>query len=214
MAWPVSLAAVAAREVRGICSSPQIIGFCFLMPVIWILIIWGLLGQGIVASAPVAFIDQDQTPLSREVGRMLSSVHGLGLETFLSPKEALNSLQAGGVYGVVLIPSGYAREMLSGSGGTVSLWLNENRYAAAGIIQAGVENAIKSLVLTNTYTSALKTGIGQENAKRLVTVLRTDFYEMGNADTSFLAFLGSTLIPSLIMITVMLGCLTAFVRQI
>lgn len=212
--WLSGFLSVVKREINGICSNSALVFFCFYLPVFWILIVWGLLGQGIIERVPVAFIDNDRTPLSRDVARAIHSQRTMGLETWLEPQAALEAMAAGNVYAVILIPEGYTRDALSGKGGTIATWVDENRYAVGGTIRAGLKNVFSALNIKDVYTSALKTGAGLDNAGKIVSIVHSDFYALGNVETSFLAFLGSTLIPSLVMIAAMLGFLTAFLREL
>lgn len=211
--WLQGFAKVFFREIKAIASSSGIVCFCFYVPLFWILVVWGLLGDGIMEHVPVAFIDNDRTPLSRELTRAIAAQRTFSLEDWLEPAQALDAMQAGSVYGVLLIPAGYTRESLSGAGGSVVLWVDENRYAVAGGIRESLGNVLAAFNMRDVYTSALKLGMEPDLAKRALANVHSDFYSLGNEESSFLAFLGSTLLPSLIMIAAMFGFLTAFLRE-
>lgn len=214
LAWLSACGAVFQREVAGIRHNLQLVIFCFCLPVAWLLVIWALLGQGVVTHAPVAFTDYDNTPLSRETARAIAACRSVKLESWPDAQSALAAMQAGTVYGVLLIPAGYERDKLAGRNASVVLWTDENRYAVATMLRAETGEAIRSLDNQTLFRDALATGIGPAGAKRLLSVIHSDFYALGNAESSFLAFLGSTLIPSLIMLSAMLGFVTAFLREL
>lgn len=212
--WLSAFATVFNRETTGICRNPALVFFCFYLPVFWILIVWGLLGQGVITHAPVAFIDNDNSPASRATGRAIAANRAIALETRPDIKTALQDMAAGSVYAVIMIPAGYARDSLKNGSASVVAWVDENRYAVGGTIRAGLQSVFSALDIQKVYTSALKLGENTAGAKKLASIAHSDFFVLGNQETSFLAFLGSTLIPSLIMIAAMLGFLTAFLREL
>lgn len=212
--WFLPMDAVLFREIRQMLESPQLLVFCFVVPLFWLLVIWGLLGQGVVQKVPVALVDQDNTQESRNLIRALDACRAISFVNFNSPNLALSSMRSGETYGVFLIPEGYAREKLSGKGGTLAVWLDENRYAVAGVLEAQTSAALTALSNEATSLKIMETGATPAEALRILSDIHADFYSLGNMETSFLAFLGSTLIPSLIMLGAMFAFITAFLREL
>lgn len=212
--WLSALNSVLLREFRQIAQSPQLIIFCFLAPIFWMLIVWGLLGQGLVQKVPTALIDQDKSAQSREVINALEACRAIKFINFESPNQALSAMRSGAVYAVFLIPPDFAREKLKGNGGSVIAWLDENRYAVAGVLEAQASAAIQALNNSDLVSKIFETGAAPAEASRMLSLVHADFYPLGNAETSFLAFLGSTLLPSLIMIGAMFAFVTSFLREL
>lgn len=212
--WLYAFKRVFQREIDGIYHNTQLVIFCFYVPVIWLLVVWALLGQGVVTHVPVAFIDNDNSPMSRETARTIASCRAVKLVSYLEPAKALGDMRAGKIYGVAMIPAGYEREKLTGHGSSLVLWLDENRYAAANMISAAVNSALQALADENMLDTALKTGASPADARRMLAVVHSDFYSLGNEEGSFLAFLGSTLLPGLIMLGAMFTFVIAFLREL
>lgn len=211
--WIKAVFACADRETRQMLRNRQLIFFCFFMPLFWILVVWGLLGDGVMEHLPVALVDQDKSPQSRAVIQAISACRAVRFVPFDEPDQALNDVKKGSAYGVLLIPAGYARHELSGKGGTLTLWLDENRYAAAGVLESEITGAMQAMKTEKTRISAMRIGASPAQASRLVSIVHDELNVLGNLQTSFLAFLGSTLIPSLIMIGAMFTFVTAFLRE-
>lgn len=212
--WFELVAAVAAREVRQLISRPQEIIFCGFMPVIWVLIVWGLLYNGVITDVPVAYVDHDNTSMSREIGRALDADRTMGLVTYNSHDEALAALKHGSVYGIIEVPEGYMKEQYKGTGSSLSVYLDENRYAVAGTIQTAVTTIMSAMTLQNMAKVTLLTGSGVSGAERIISGVHSDFYALGNMQFSFLAFLGSNLMPGVIMLAAVLSFVTAIVREV
>lgn len=211
--WLSNAAAGMNREMREWLGSPAEIIFCNILPVFWALVVWALLGTGVMERVPTGFVNEDMSPLSREVERAISSNQSFGLVPFSDRLEALEAMRRGDVYGVVAIPFGYARDMLSGAGASVSLYVDENRYAVAGTFQAGMSQVMGALVAERGLSRALNMGDGFAGATRVMTVVHSDFYALGNMQYSFLAFLGSTLIPAVLTIGAIMGFVTCILRE-
>lgn len=211
--WLSAFSRVFSREVKGIRESPQMAIFCFYWPLVWIVFVWLMLSHSVITDLPVAFIDNDNSPLSRELARSFSACPAVSPVAYASPAEALGAMRAGTVYAVLLIPAGYSRDQQSGTGSSIVLWLDENRYATAGTIQKQISDAMLAHQSGNTLRAALQTGAGPDEAKRMLAIAHSDFFSLANMEMSFQAFLASTLIPGLIMIGAILSFVTAFIRE-
>ncbi len=82
----------------------------------------------------------------------------------------------------------------------VLFYLDENRYAVAGTLQADLTSVATAISQERMIKTSMLTASGVKGAERLVTGLHSDFYALGNMQFSFLAFLGSNLVPGVIML--------------
>lgn len=212
--WFRGMSACAHRETGQMLKNRQLVFFCFLLPLIWILIVWGLLGDGVMQDLPVGLVDQDQSAQGRRVLRAIEACRAVKFVRYEQPEQALDALKEGSVYAVMLVSAGYARHELTGKGGTLVLWLDENRYAAAGVLSSEISGALEAEKVNKSVLEIMRLGASPAEAGRLVSVIHDEMNVLGNLQTSFLAFLGSTLIPGLIMIGAMFTFVTAFLREI
>ncbi len=143
----------------------------------------------------------------------LSSIRAIKPVVINTQAEALEELKKGTVYGIISIPFGYMKDTLSGRGSSISVYLDENRYAVAGGIQGDISGLMSALKLQQTAKSSLATGIGPAGARRLVEVVHSDFYALGNMGMNFNAFLGSNLIPGVLFLGSMFCFVTAIIRE-
>lgn len=211
--WLDGAAQAARREVRELAGSPAEIVFCLFFPVMWLLVVWGLLGEGVMTRLPTGFVDNDNTSVSRAIGRALNASRAVALVSHTGLEPAMRAMRQGSLYGIVTIPPGYTRDMLSGRGSSVSLYLDETRFAVAATLQLEVSSVISALGQERTFNTALRTGNGVAGAKRLVNVVHSSFFAIGNQQGSFLAFLGGALMPGVVMLGAMLGFVTSLVRE-
>ncbi len=211
--WIGGTRAAAAREARQMLRNRQLLFFCFILPLGWVLVVWGLLGDGVMQKVPVALVDQDRSSQSREILRAIGAARAVHFIRFEEPTPALDAMKAGDVYGVLLVPAGYGRNELKGEGGTLVLWLDENRYAVAGVLNTEISGALQAEKMDAAKLEFMRLGLAPTQAARATSIVHDEFVALGNLQTSFLVFLGSTLIPGLIMIAAMFGFVTAFLRE-
>ena len=178
------------------------------------LVVWGLLGDGIMTRVPVGLVDEDMSAQSQEVIRALDAARPLGLESYANSAEALAAMRQGGIYGVIVIPFGYARDTLTGKGGTVVLHTDENRYAVAGTFAIEVSAVMEALARERLAVRVMRAGAGAAGAERVLDLVHADFYRLGNMGSSFLIFLASTLLPGLVIIGATFAFMTAILREI
>lgn len=202
------------RECVLWAANPREVFFCDIMPIVWILIVWGLLGDGIMTKVPIGLVDEDRSSMSREVIRALDSARSLGLESYENSISALAAMRQGEIYGVVVIPFGYMRDKLSHTGSSVVLYTDENRYAVGGTFEEAVSGVMSALNDAQIAEALLKTGTGETGANRILNLVHADFYRLSNMGSSFLIFLSSTLIPALISIGATFAFISAILREI
>lgn len=202
------------RECVLWAANPREVFFCDIMPIVWILIVWGLLGDGIMTKVPIGLVDEDRSSMSREVIRALDSARSLGLESYENSISALAAMRQGEIYGVVVIPFGYMRDKLSNTGSSVVLYTDENRYAVGGTFEEAISGVMSALNDAQMAEALLKTGTGETGANRILNLVHADFYRLSNMGSSFLIFLSSTLIPALISIGATFAFISAILREI
>lgn len=211
--WLEASSASARRELRALTHRPAEIIFCWIMPLVWMLIVWGLTGNGMVQQVPVAFVDQDHSSISRSIANQFSATRSLGLDSYIDNADGLEALRTGKVYALISIPQNYGKDTLSGKGSSISLYLDENRFAVASTILADVNLVISNLNTQKAENSLLYTGGGIAGAQHKVDVIQADFYGLGNPASSFGAFLGSSLLPSILQLGALLCFATTLIRE-
>lgn len=196
-----------------ICNSPAEIVFCWIMPVIWMLIIWGLVGNGLMQDLPVAFVDNDHSKISRQICFDLDSIRSIRPISYSNTAEGMEALKSGKVYAMLVVPKDYSRDMTSGVGQSLVLYLDQTRYSIAGSIRGDITEYLKHFLKENIKQSSYLAGGGVSVAEHRLDVLKEDFFALGNPAFSFLPFLGSTLLPGLLQLAAALGFAACLIRE-
>lgn len=213
LAWIKSVNNCMRRETVEWSGNIGEVFFCAIVPVFWMLVVWALLGDGVITRVPVGFVDEDKSHLSREVARALDADRALELVHFENMQEAMRGMRDGSLYAVIVVPFGYSRDTLAGLGSSVAMYVDENRFAVAGTLQADFNAVMSSLANEKVFAKALKMGDGTSGAARVMNVIHSDYVALGNMQFSFLAFLGGALMPGVVMLGAMLGFVTSILRE-
>jgi ABC-type multidrug transport system permease subunit len=133
--------AIVRKEAREILRDPIYVGLAIVVP----LVVMSLLGLGFVLDVknlPVAFYDQDRSPLSREYIYSFTNSEYFrlaGLARDLA--DADHMLQAGKVRAIVIIPPEFSRRLNAGQRASVQI-LIDGSFASRALIVSGYIAAI------------------------------------------------------------------------
>ena len=153
--------------------------------------------NNVVRDIPVTIVDLDNTSTSRQMIRMLGATKELSVAQEVgSMQEAEQLFWDGNSKGVVMIPSGFEKEILNGNQTSVSVYCDATYFLiyketlsgtiqATGTLSAGVE--IKRLMASGT---------AEEQAMMLRDPMPSKFYSLYNPAGSY----GSSIMPGMILI--------------
>ena len=137
------LLAIVRKETREVLRDPIYLGLAIIVP----LVVMTLLAEGFVLdvkSLPVAFVDQDRSPTSREYVYAFTNSEYFKLVTLTDDMaRAEHMLQAAEVRAIVVIPPDFSRSLDAGRRPTVQV-LVDGSFAGRALIVSGYVSAIDS----------------------------------------------------------------------
>ena len=154
---PVRLLAIARKEFRQLVRDWRTLFILVALPAV-LLLIFGYALSFDVRNVPLAVLDRDHTPQSRELVRaMLGSESFAGVGVLTSEEEASVYLDGGLADAVLVIPRGYGRKLLSGEGVVVQALLDGSNS----------QQATTTLGYLNAHFSTHAIEVVQTEAERL-----------------------------------------------
>jgi ABC-2 type transport system permease protein len=153
--------------------------------------------NNVVRNTPMTVVDRDNTPLSRQLIRMIEATQEIEINRETSDfKEAEQLFWDGDSKGIILIPAGFEKEILKGDQTHVGLYCDAGYFLiykeclrgtlrATGTLSAGIE--IKRLMAA---------GISAEEAKKQRDPVTLRSYTVYNPSGSY----GSYVMPGLILV--------------
>jgi len=135
------LLAIVRKETREVLRDPIYLGLAIAVP----LIVMTLLAEGFVLDVknlPVAFCDQDRSPLSREYLHAFTNSEYFTLVDFTDDlARAERELQAASVRAVIVVPPDFSRKLKAGRPAAVQI-LVDGSFATRALIVSGYVAAI------------------------------------------------------------------------
>jgi ABC-2 type transport system permease protein len=121
---PVRLIAIARKEFRQLTRDWRTLFILVFLPAI-LLLVFGYALSFDVKNVPIAVLDHDRSPESRDVVRALLGAESFALVGVLeSHDEVAGMLDGGHADAVVVIPPGFGRAVVSNEGATVQALLD------------------------------------------------------------------------------------------
>ncbi len=146
--------AIVRKETREVLRDPIYLALAIAVPVV----IMSLLGFGFildVKNLPVAFYDQDRSPLSRDYIYSFTNSEYFHLVGFAAdPAQVEQMLQAGKVRAVVVIPPDFSRKLRGGNTVPVQI-LVDGSFASRALVVSGYVAAIDAQFNTQILSDYL-----------------------------------------------------------
>lgn len=142
----MSFMAALRRELRWLAGSRWDLALVTLAPLLTLLILGAMFLQSTARLLPIAVVDADHSPLSRQLVRNLHA--SAQVEVVAEPvqlAEAWTLARRTEVWAVVLIPEGLQRDALMGNEAAVLLYRNAAFYSVGALASRGVGDAVAAL---------------------------------------------------------------------
>ncbi len=186
--------AILERDLRKFIRNPLVVAMSLLMPIIY-LVILGNSFQGELKHLPVALVDLDGGPRSRDAADLLMALEAgpstIELVRLADQGFAMQGLREGVFKAVVVIPGGFSRDLMRRNLSEVGLFLDNAETISAMTIRAAVTSALSSL--GGEFISIRE----ERGAFRLRDV---ELYRKIDYD--------QTLIPGVVIMAIFLGAMT------
>lgn len=203
--------AVFCREIIRVARSRLLIIVVFVLPPLSFTFIAWFFSQGVLNSLPVAVLDQDNTPLSREIIRRMDATPGIRIHLPVSNfTEGRQAIQSGETYGLVVIPKGLEKDMLRGLAPRTILYVNNTYMIAASVIMKNAAMAMQSLSSGLELKRHMAEGQARKAAIGRIQPIRVDVRVPFNPYSNYFYFLAATLLPTMLHMFVITSAIYAF----
>ncbi|MDN3701785.1 ABC transporter permease [Vibrio artabrorum] len=179
--------------------------------------IWLIFSQGIARDLPIAVVDLEHSQISQQFTRLVDASPTLQVtQRYSSASEAAKAMIERNIYGYVVIPKHFDRDIYLGLNPQVSVFYNSQFILIGKLVNSALLHAqgtfnaqvevIKQLSHGNT---TIQSALGQ------AVTIQSQITPLFNKNTSYAQFLVSAVIPALWQIMIVVGTilvLTANVR--
>lgn len=203
MSWFAAARRSLRRELAYLAQSPWDRALFTWLPLAAFALVWAIFSAGQMRELPVAVIDRDDSPLSRELRRLVDA--GPAVRIAGRPPDhgaAIDAMRRREFYGVLEIPEDFSRKLLRGQSPEVVFFYNAQFSTAGGTVARDVQAAVATFGAGTRGIDRMAHG---ENPVAVAATLpRIDMQlEMAfNEATDYRVFLAADLVPSLLAILV------------
>lgn len=196
---------VLKRELKMMLSRPIylfstvfVMGFCYLF-------FLTLMNEGLPQRLPVAIVDQDQSTLSRRFYRELeaTATTDVVLAT-TSYQEAREAMQRGDIFGFIVIPKEFYKDVLSYRRPEISFYVN-NSFLVAGTLTYKDFAQMAALASGAVQREILRAkGMKDDDIMGRVQPIVLDSHMIGNQWTNYGIYLINIALPGILQLMILL----------
>ncbi|MEE2001372.1 ABC transporter permease [Alkalimonas sp. MEB108] len=179
------------------------------------LFVWWIFSAGQPEQLPIAVLDQDRSPLSRQLIRLVDAAPGVAVTLSADDSSiAVDALRKRKVYGLLILPKDLQNTVYQGQSAELVLQLNSQYTTYASTLQRGIQQAIGTAGAAISAERLQRLGVFTDASVATVMpvqVLATPLYNEG---PNYEVFLAATLIPALFQILAMVLTVSAIGREL
>ncbi len=165
-------------------------------------------GREVITKVPVAVVDMDRTPLSRELIRMIDATEEVRVASApRSRGEAERLFMDRTVYGVVVIPIDFERKVWRQDQATVSLYADAGYFMLNRQVSGGVRTAAGTLSASVEIKRLQAVGQSQTEAMSTRNPLQVVSTALGNPTGGYLAYIVPAVFTLILQQTLLIGIL-------
>lgn len=202
---------VFKREFARIRRYPIYLTMMFGLPLLSMFFFVGIFSKDVPRDIPIAVLDHDKTPLSRDLVRMFDATPSAGVAYHITDMaEGERMIKRGEILGVVEIPSGFESNILGGSQTRVTTYLSGVNLTSNGMLSKDLQTTATTFSTGVTIQMLTKRGLSEEQAYAQAMPVYFDKHVLFNPYTNY----GYYLLPSFLPMTLMIFALIVTILAI
>lgn len=187
----------------------------FWIPLLVMFLVWWVFSRPQIVNLPIGVIDQDQGRVAHTLVQYLDASPDLAVvQQYSSIEQAKQAIITRDIYGVVIIPSDFSRNIFSSKPAPVTLQVNAQYGTHSGIIQKGVQSVVATVSAGTEMQRLIKQGSAQSQVGAAYSPITIQRISLFNASTDYQLFLASTVLPALLHILAMIIGATTVGREL
>lgn len=199
------------EEWVRIFSTPRLLVILFGVPFFIFAYYTSLMGQGVPTKLPVAILDQDKTPLSRQLGLMLESTATIDLAYYVnSEQEGETLVRKNDAYAFIIIPKNFQKNVFKGNYTSVTCFYNGQYLLSGAIILKDFQTVAQTFMAGVVLETLEQKGLSQDQAMSSILPINTDLHVLYNPYTSYNYYLNIAFMPMALQIMVMIMAVYTF----
>lgn len=206
---------VFSRECKRIPSSKVCIWGIVIAPILSMIILLGMMRNGLPQQIPIAVVDYDNSSTSRTLIRQLDAFPKTNVKfKSLSFREARIKMEKMEIFAILTIPKDFAREAVSGDRPKLVYYTNNSFLISGSLL-------FQDLKIISTLAAAsvgLQTGVAKGYTEgQLMPIVRpisVEAHPLGNPWLNYSVYLNNMFLPGILQLIVMIFTISGFGAEV
>lgn len=169
------------------------------------------MNEGVPTKLPVAILDQDKTPISRQLGLMFSASATIDLKYNVNDElEGQTLVRKNDAYAFIIIPKDFQRNIQKGQYTTVSCYYNGQYLLSGAIILKDFQTVAQTFMAGVVLETLEQKGLTPNQALSAILPINTDLHVLYNPYTSYSYYLNIAFMPMALQIMIMIMAVYTF----
>ncbi len=202
------------REVRLLFRDKTLFFALFCYPLLVVIFYSALLSQGSIQQVPISIVDLDRTVASRALIQDIAAAPEIMIEKRdNSLHDAKQSMLSGDVYGILLIPNDFEKQLLGNLSPEVTAFYNNQYMSLGSALQSGFTKTLASIVGQYQAETMLSQGFARAVAKEQLSPLKLETHTVFNPTLNYNYTLTNGIVPTLLQILIMMTMVYTITRD-
>jgi len=194
-----------------IFSTPRLLVILFGVPIFIFAFYGSLMNQGVPTKLPVAILDQDKTPLSRQLGLMYQASATIDLAYYVNDElEGESLVRRNDAYAFIIIPKDFQKNIQKGNYTSLSCYYNGQYLLSGAIILKDYQTVSQTFMAGVVLETLEQKGLSQDQALGSILPINTDIHVLYNPWTSYSYYLNIAFMPMALQIMVLIMAVYTF----
>lgn len=200
---------VLRREWGRIRKYPIYPTLMIILPVISFLFFAAVFGEGTPRDMPVAVLDEDHSPLSRQLASMIDATPAAMVSYDIQDMEqGERMMREGQIEAIVYIPRNFEKDIYSNSPTRVGAYVNGTNIAVNGFLGKDLQTTVTTFSTGIQIQTLMKKGLSEKQAYNQAMPIYFDRHLLFNPWVNYGYFLMPSFMPMMLLIFTIL--LTVF----
>lgn len=200
------LIAIFRRELRLFAHRPLFLFTMIVAPVLCIVFFTTLMANGLPTKLLAGLVDEDDTHVTRIVGRILGSMEETDLVTrYPSFTEARRAMQRGEIYGFFYIPQGLTEDAIANRQPRLSFYTNDTYFVPGTLLMKDLRYASELSGLALTREILYGKGLTEQQAMGILQPIVIETHPLNNPYLDYSVYLNNIILPGILILLIMLS---------
>ncbi len=181
---------VVCREFGRILSRRIYLVVLLVIPTFTILFLSTIFGSGEIEKVPVGVVDYTGSQLSGQMIYKMNASPKLDVRhPFLNEREAHKALQSGDIYGYVIIPPDFDRQLYSGKTPEIAYYYQKSVLATGEEINGALLTVLSDIAASLTTSAGQASGLSRIQANAVVMPIGETAFSLYNQNLDFTTYI-------------------------